>query len=142
MQALVSAHSGLRWIALLLLIFAIFNAFTAKSYEKKHRMVNLFTMITFHTQLLLGLVLYFNFMTKRIGENWMENPLQRFFGMEHLAGMLLAIVAITIGHSKSKKGADAAAKFKAIKLWYVIALILVLAFIPWPFRAELGAGWF
>jgi uncharacterized membrane protein len=142
MQALISAHSGLRWIALLLLLLAIFNAFTAKSYEKKHRLVNLFTMITFHTQLLIGLVLYYKYMTPKIGENWMEHDASRFFGMEHLSGMLLAIIAITIGHSKSKKGADAAAKFKAIKVWYVLALILVLAFIPWPFRTELGAGWF
>lgn len=142
MQALISAHSGLRWIALLLLLLAIVNAFTAKSYEKKHRLVNLFTMITFHTQLLLGLVLYFTSEKVQFVTGWMKEPLYRFFGMEHLAGMFLAIVAITIGHSKSKKGADAAAKFKAIKLWYVIALLLVLAFIPWPFRAELGAGWF
>ena len=142
MQALISAHSGLRWIALLLLLLAIFNAFTANSYEKKHRLVNLFTMITFHTQLLLGLVLYFTSEKVQFVEGWMKEPLYRFFGMEHLAGMLLAIVVITIGHSKSKKGTDAAAKFKPIKLWYVIALILVLAFIPWPFRAELGAGWF
>ena len=142
MQALISAHSGLRWIALLLLLLAIFSAFTAKSYEKKHRLVNLFTMITFHTQLLLGLVLYFTSEKVQFVEGWMKEPLYRFFGIEHLVGMLLAIVAITIGHSKSKKGADAAAKFKPIKLWYVIALILVLAFIPWPFRAELGAGWF
>jgi uncharacterized membrane protein AbrB (regulator of aidB expression) len=142
MQALVSAHSGLRWIALVLLIFAIFNAFTAKSYEKKHRMVNLFTMITFHTQLLLGVVLYFTSEKVQFVDGWMKEAVYRFFGMEHLAGMLLAIVAITIGHSKSKKGSDDAAKFKAIKIWYVLALILVLAFIPWPFRTELGAGWF
>jgi hypothetical protein len=142
MQALISAHSGLRWIALLLLLLAIFNAFTSKSYEKKHRLVNLFTMITFHIQLLIGLALYYNYMTSKIGENWMQNDAWRFFGMEHLSGMLLAIVAITIGHSKSKKGVDAAAKFKAIKVWYVLAFILVLAFIPWPFRTELGAGWF
>ncbi len=142
MQALVSAHSGLRWIALLLLLLAIINAFTAKNYEKKHRLVNLFSMITFHTQLVLGIILYFLSDKVQFTEGWMKQAMYRFYGMEHLTGMLLAIVAITIGHSKSKKGADAAAKFKAIKLWYVIALILVLAFIPWPFRAELGAGWF
>jgi hypothetical protein len=142
MQALISAHSGLRWIALLLLVLAIFNAFTSKDYEKKHRLVNLFTMITFHTQLLLGLILYFSSDKVKFVEGWMKIAQYRFYGMEHLAGMLLAIVAITIGHSKSKKGADATAKFKAIKMWYVIALILVLAFIPWPFRTELGAGWF
>ena len=142
MQALVSAHSGLRWIALLLLLLAIINAFTAKNYEKKHRLVNLFSMITFHTQLVLGIILYFLSDKVQFTEGWMKQAMYRFYGMEHLTGMLLAIIAITIGHSKSKKGADAAAKFKAIKLWYVLALILVLAFIPWPFRAELGAGWF
>jgi hypothetical protein len=142
MQALVSAHSGLRWIALLLLLLAIINAFTAKNYEKKHRLVNLFTMITFHTQLVLGIILYFLSDKVQFTEGWMKQTMYRFYGMEHLTGMLLAIIAITIGHSKSKKGADAAAKFKAIKLWYVLALILVVAFIPWPFRTELGAGWF
>ncbi|MEY3075641.1 MAG: hypothetical protein RJB25_1284 [Bacteroidota bacterium] len=142
MQALVSAHSGLRWIALLLLLLAIINAFTAKNYEKKHRLVNLFTMITFHTQLVLGIILYFISDKVQFTEGWMKEAMYRFYGMEHLIGMLLAIIAITIGHSKSKKGADAAAKFKAIKLWYVLALILVVAFIPWPFRTELGAGWF
>lgn len=142
MQALISAHSGLRWIALLLLLLAIFNAFTAKDYEKKHRLVNLFAMITFHSQLLLGLILYFTSDKVKFVEGWMKIAQYRFYGMEHLSGMLLAIIAITIGHSKSKKGADSAAKFKAIKVWYVLALILVLAFIPWPFRTELGAGWF
>ena len=142
MQALVSAHSGLRWIALLLLLLAIISAFTAKNYEKKHRLVNLFSMITFHTQLVLGIILYFLSDKVQFTEGWMKQAMYRFYGMEHLTGMLLAIIAITIGHSKSKKGADAAAKFKAIKLWYVLALILVVAFIPWPFRTELGAGWF
>ena len=41
-----------------------------------------------------------------------------------------------------EKATEAASKFKAIQLWYVLALILVLAFIPWPFRSALGAGWF
>ena len=142
MQALVSAHSGLRWIALLLLLLAIINAFTAKNYEKKHRLVNLLSIITFHTQVVLGIILYFLSDKVQFTEGWMKQAMYRFYGMEHLTGMLLAIIAITIGHSKSKKGADAAAKFKAIKLWYVLALILVVAFIPWPFRTELAAGWF
>lgn len=142
MQALISAHSGLRWIALILLLLAIFNAFSAKDYQKKHRLINLFTLITFHTQLLLGAALYFFSDKVQFVKGWMQEDQYRFFGMEHLAGMLLAIIAITIGYSKSKKGQDAQAKFKAIKIWYVLALILVLAFIPWPFRTALGAGWF
>ena len=142
MNILVSAHSGLRWIALVLLLLAIYNAFTAKEYEKKHRLVNMFAMISLHTQLLFGLVLYFTSDKVQFIEGWMKSPLLRFYGMEHLAGMLIAIVLVTIGHSKSKKATESSDKFKAIKLWYVLALILILAFIPWPFRTVLGAGWF
>ncbi|MEN9941098.1 MAG: hypothetical protein RLZZ321_604 [Bacteroidota bacterium] len=142
MNILVSAHSGLRWIALVLLLLAIYNAFTAKEYEKKHRLVNMFAMISLHTQLLIGLALYFTSDKVQFIEGWMKSPLLRFYGMEHLAGMLIAIVLVTIGHSKSKKATESSDKFKAIKRWYVLALILILAFIPWPFRTVLGAGWF
>lgn len=142
MNILVSTHSGLRWIALVLLLLAIYNAFTAKEYEKKHRMVNMFAMISLHTQLLIGLALYFTSPKVQFTEGWMKVAVTRFFGMEHLVGMLIAIVLVTIGHSKSKKAIESAAKFKAIKLWYVLGLILILAFIPWPFRTALGAGWF
>ena len=61
-NALSHMHSGLRWIALILLIFAIFNAVTRKKtglYEKKDKLINLFTMISLHIQLLTGLILYF-----------------------------------------------------------------------------------
>jgi hypothetical protein len=142
MNILVSAHSGLRWIALILLLLAIYNAFTAKNYEKKHRLVNMFAMISLHSQLLIGLALYFTSAKVQFTEGWMKVALYRFYGMEHLMGMIIAIVLVTIGHSKSKKATESAAKFKAIKLWYVLALILILAFIPWPFRTALGAGWF
>lgn len=142
MNILVSAHSGLRWIALILLLLAIYNAFTANNYEKKHRLVNMFAMISLHTQLLIGLALYFTSAKVQFTEGWMKSAMYRFYGMEHLMGMLIAIVLVTIGHSKSKKATESAAKFKAIKLWYVLALILILAFIPWPFRTALGAGWF
>jgi membrane protein DedA with SNARE-associated domain len=121
---------------------AIYNAFTAKNYEKKHRLVNMFAMISLHTQLLIGLALYFTSAKVQFTEGWMKVALYRFYGMEHLMGMIIAIVLVTIGHSKSKKATESAAKFKAIKLWYVLALILILAFIPWPFRTALGAGWF
>lgn len=140
---LTHAHSGLRWVALILLLLAIVNAFTSKTYEKKHRLINLFAMVTLHTQLLIGLVQYFVTSTKvQFVDGWMKNPLLRFYGMEHILLMIIAIVLVTIGHSKSKKGTTPEEKFKPIKLWYVIGLLLILAAIPWPFRTVLGGGWF
>lgn len=151
---LVSSHSGLRWIALLMLIFALVNAASGigkKIYEKKDKMINLFTMIVLHLQLVLGLILYFvnghrkiNFSPDPLtGESWMANPLYRFFGLEHILGMVVAIVLITIGRKKAEKQIDDAKKHRTILIWYSIGLLIILAMIPWPFRAQLGvASWF
>ena len=140
---LTHAHSGLRWVAIILLLLAIVNAFTAKSFEKKHKMINLFTMITLHTQLIIGLVQYFITSGKvKFFDGWMKEAAFRFYGMEHLMGMLIAIVLITVGYSKSKRGTTDSEKFKPIKLFYLIGFILIIASIPWPFRTALGGSWF
>lgn len=140
--ALKHAHSGLRWVALILIVWAIYNAFSAKEFEKRHKLINLFSMVSLHTQLILGLVLYFNSSLVRFYPGWMKDAEDRFYGMEHLAGMIIAIALITFGYVKSKKGTTPAEIYKPIKLFYIIGLILILASIPWPFRANLGGAWF
>ncbi|NBP28394.1 MAG: cytochrome B, partial [Flavobacteriia bacterium] len=50
-EALKSAHSGLRWVALILILWAIYNAFTSKEFNKREKLVNLFSMVSLHTQL-------------------------------------------------------------------------------------------
>ena len=140
---LTHAHSGLRWVAIILLLLAIINAFTSKTFEKKHKMINLFTMITLHTQLIIGLVQYFITSGKvKFFDGWMKEAAFRFYGMEHLMGMLIAIVLITVGYSKSKRGTTDSEKFKPIKLFYLIGFILIIESIPWPFRTALGGSWF
>jgi uncharacterized membrane protein YbhN (UPF0104 family) len=59
MNALVHAHSGLRYVVLALMLAAIFKAFTSKQYTEGTRKLNLFAMISVHIQILIGLILYF-----------------------------------------------------------------------------------
>lgn len=142
---LLHAHSGLRWIALLLLVVAIINAFISKgknSYVKKDKMINLFAMIFLHIQLLIGSGLYFISENVKFPNGWMKIPLYRFFGMEHLLMMLLSVIIITIGRNKSETLTDAGAKHKKIAVWYTIGLLILIAGIPWPFRTALGGEWF
>lgn len=136
------SHSGLRWLVLIFLIISIFYAFTAKKFEKKHKVVLLFSLVTVHLQLIIGLVQYTLSEKVQFIDGWMKNPLLRFYGMEHLVGMLLAIILITIGYSKSKRKENDADKFKVIRTFYTIGLIIILLFIPWPFRTILGGAWF
>ena len=140
------AHSGLRWVVLALLLVAIVNALSkwrgGKQYTDGDRKITLFTMISAHVQLILGLILYF-FLSPAVqfNENTMADKVLRFYSVEHLTIMLLAIAVITIGYSKAKKKLESAQKFRSVFVYYLIGLILILAGIPWPFRFP-GAGWF
>lgn len=140
---LVHAHSGLRWLVLGLLLYAIYNAIgkNKSSYEKKDKMVNLFAMISLHVQLLLGLILYFISPKVSFASGWMKDAALRFYGMEHLIGMLIAIVIVTIGRKIAEKQESPAQKNKKIAIWYTLGFVLIIASIPWPFRG-LGGQWF
>lgn len=145
MNALIHAHSGLRWIALALLVFAIINAFLGRKnevYEKKDKMINLFAMVLLHIQLLIGLILYFPSKKTSFEAGWMKIELFRFYGMEHFLGMLIAIILVTLGRKKAEKATVVSEKHKKIVVWYTIALILIVASIPWPFREALNGQWF
>lgn len=144
-DVLRSSHSGLRWIVLGLLLTAIFGAASnlkSGKYEKSSKMINLFTMIVIHLQVTLGAVMAFLSGKVAYVEGWMKNPQYRFFGLEHILLMVLAAVLITIGRKKAEKATDPNRKHKLILIWYLIGLIIILAGIPWPFRANLGGAWF
>lgn len=141
---LKSSHSGLRWVALLLLVVAIVNAamkIKSNKYEKGDKMINLFAMVILHIQVTLGIVLAFISGKIAYVEGWMKNDQLRFFGMEHILMMVIAAVLATIGRKKAEKAIDPAKKHKTIVIWYLIVLILIFAAIPWPFRANLGGSW-
>jgi len=147
MTGLVHAHSGFRYIALLLLVIALVNAFSnmkSGKYAKKDKMMNLFAMVTLHIQLLIGLVLYF-FGYKVGFSDWVGGGTapHRFFAVEHILIMLLAIVFITLGRKKAENHAMDSYKHKLIVRYYGLGLILIFIAIPWPFiYPELGLGYF
>ncbi len=147
-NALLHAHSGLRWVTLILLLFAIFNAaksMTSGAYTAKDKKINLFAMVFIHVQILLGLAMYFMSPKVQFIEGWMSsdvaNGMYRFFGMEHLTGMIFSAVVITIGRRKAEKKMKGTRDMhRSILIHYVVALLLILLFIPWPFRG-FGNGW-
>lgn len=145
MNALAHAHSGLRWIALILIVYAIINAILSKNkgeYLKKDKMLNLFAMVSLHVQLLIGLVLYLISPKVDFSAGWMKIELFRFYGLEHILGMVIAVVIFTIGRKKAEKANAPSLQHSKIITWYTIGLIIIIASIPWPFREALGGTWF
>ena len=131
-NGLLHAHSGLRWIALFLIIATIIISFSSKNkpYSATEKKLALYTLITFHIQLLIGLYLYFTSAKVNFYEGFMKDTLARFYNIEHIFGMLVAILLITIGYSKAKRKSEDSAKRKTIKTFYIIGLLIVLATIP------------
>lgn len=143
-NGILHAHSGLRWVALIAILLAIFAAFTnykTDKFSKGHKTTYLLALIFTHIQLVLGLFLYFISPKVIFSEGTMSNDITRFFTVEHIALMLLSIVLITVGYSRSKRAVTIRGKHSAIAIFYTLALIVMLLGIPWPFRG-LGGEWF
>ena len=132
---------------MLLLLIAIFNHLIAgkRPYIKSDNRTGLILTIFADLMLTIGIVLWFvgPWGYKQIEASGMgavmRNATTRFYVVEHLVGMLLAIILIHIGKAQGKKKIGDRAKHRRTLLFYTIALILILASIPWPFR-EIGAG--
>jgi hypothetical protein len=142
-NGLLHAHSGLRWLVLFFLVAAIGMAWRGWSNKSAYPggKMPLLALIFTHIQLILGFVLYFISPKVQFVSGVMKNAQLRFYTVEHISLMLIAIVLITMGYSKAKRQQAAIQGHKTIFNYYVAGLILILVSIPWPFRG-LGAGWF
>jgi hypothetical protein len=149
--ALLALHSLLRWVLLFLLIASIIKAYSAWKYKKvftkADRKLWLFTLITAHTNLLIGLYLLFfgrfGIFTISLpeGTKLMKDKFFRFYWVEHPTGLIVAIILITLGYGMSKKTVTDEIKFKKAFWYFLIALLFILATVPWPFREIVGRPW-
>ena len=141
------AHSGLRWVVLILLVAAIVNAFIKRrggSVYPGRDGLALWAFISTHIQLVLGLLLWLWLSPYALGsaaDDIMTNKIVRFYTVEHFTGMIIAIALITIGYIRAKKQADLNKGWKTIGIFYLIGLVIILASIPWPGRGLQG-GWY
>ena len=126
-------HSGFRYIVFLLVLVAIIQSLlgwlSQKPYTETNRKINLFALISAHTQLLIGIVLLFVSPLVQFNSTTMKDSVTRYFSVEHWVGMVIAIVLITIGHSKSKKIILPESKHRTIAIFYIIAFLVIVGTI-------------
>jgi len=132
-------HSYWAYLVLSVLVLAVVNAIIGfvkkREFSDKDLRIGLFTLIFSHIQLLIGLGWYFSSpyfkALKTNGSEVMGDSATRLLAVEHPIMMIIALVLITIGWSKHKKKTEDASKFKTFVIFYGIALVLILARIPW-----------
>jgi len=149
MQLVLVLHNLLRWAVLLFGFWTLLNAITGvfgkRKYTSTDNKSNLFFMISCDIQLLLGLILYFSNSwfdrLKDLGNN-MKDPYNRFFTMEHMSMMIIAWILVHVGRASVKRANTDNAKHTRMLLFFGIAILLILAAIPWPFREIIAKPYF
>ncbi len=151
-SVLVHMHSVGRWILLILLVIAIFNSMVAggRPFIKSDARTGLLLTIFADLMLLIGAVLWYfgplgyNQIKNASGMSAvMQNATTRFYAVEHLVAMLIAIILIHVGKTQGRKHISDNAKHRRTALFYILALVIMLISIPWPFRVVgAGRGWF
>ena len=132
-------HSWLRWAALIVLVLSFVLALRGDNGPLAKK-ASLFTLISFHLQLVFGLLLYAGLspITEAAFADFgaaMKDAATRFWAVEHLTGMLIAIVLVSLGHILGKKALEDSAACKRRLIFFGAGLLLTLLLIPWPFRA-------
>lgn len=133
-------HNIIRWAVLILGLLAIVRAFLGwtgkKPWTGLDNRLGLFFTISLDVQLLLGLLLYGVLSPITTGAfadfgAAMSDPSARFWLVEHIFTMVVAVVLAHVGRSLSKKAPTDVAKHQRAAIFFTLALLLVLAGIPW-----------
>ncbi|MBN8576669.1 MAG: hypothetical protein J0L66_06980 [Cytophagales bacterium] len=138
---LVLTHSTVRYFILVFLLILLYRTFTG--WQKKAPFtamddkVSLWLFILTHTQLLLGLILYFVSPLVIFSGASMKNAMARYWLVEHISLMLIAVVLITVARTTAKRMTDSTAKHKRLFIFNLVALVLIVLAI-----AMSGRGFF
>jgi hypothetical protein len=141
--ALLTVHSYLRWLVLIVAVVAIARAIAGVSSRRPWNAGDegaaKWLVITLDIQLLIGLILYV-FLSPFTMPAWrdigaaMRDGATRLIVIEHPFGMLIALALAHIGKVRLRKTADLTRRHKIALVFFGLALVLMVASIPWPGR--------
>jgi len=134
----LNVHSWLRWVVLIAMLWTILRAVLPgpRAWTPADDRSLRLSVISLDVQLLLGLLLYFvlsPFTREAMSDMGaaMRSPGLRFFAVEHVAGMLIAITLAHVGAVRIRKAAPER-RHRLAAIFFILALLAVLASIPWP----------
>lgn len=148
--SMLAVHSWLRWLVVILAVWVILSSLmgwlSKKNYSAGNNRVGAIFIASMHTQLLIGLILYF-FLSPlglQAFENGMgsvmKNGSVRYWAVEHITIMIVAVVLAQIGRSRSKKLRSGVSKHKTMFIFTLIAFVLMMSRIPWDQAGRLFRG--
>jgi hypothetical protein len=138
---LILLHSWLRWVVLLLGIFAVYGAvtgrFSGRAWGAKDDSAGRLYTIGFDVQFMIGLLLYLfaspivSMAREHMAES-MANSVTRFWLVEHAIGMIAAVAFAHLGRVRVRRAQTDRSRFGRAAVFYGISLLLLMLATPWP----------
>lgn len=132
-----NSHSFIAFLSLIFLtistIYALYGYKAKIKFTSSSKLIFTIGLIVTHIQFLIGILLYASspLGISNFSKEMMKNNISRFYALEHPTIMLIAVILITIGFSKTKRNAHDNIKFKLIAIFYSLGLVLIISRIPW-----------
>lgn len=136
----LALHNIVRWAVVITAFLALARAYLGwiqnRQWAARDRQVGVYFTSALDTQFLLGLILFFispwthalltgNFTAM------MSDPTMRFFSIEHVPFMILAVVLAHIGSARARRASDAASKFRLSAIFFSLSVLVIILMIPW-----------
>lgn len=140
--AVLSTHSLLRWVVLVLAVIVVGRGLAGwrgtKDWSQTDDHFHMAFVTTLDVQVLLGIALYYPI--SPLIRTFMEDPSAsmeiaqiRFFAVEHATLMVIALVVAHVGRALSKKAEGASKRHRNVFINACVVLLIIAAAIPWPF---------
>lgn len=139
--SLLLIHSWLRWVVLIAGVIAVFaaigRALRPSDAAAPRDRASLVFLISVDLQFLLGILLmlvgpWMRTLASDPGFA-MKHAVTRYWTVEHGFGMIIAVILVHVGRVVARKAATPQASAKRLAIFFVIALLIMLITIPWPF---------
>jgi len=133
-------HNLVRWVVVIMGALALIRAYRGwlgkRGWDRLDRMAGVFFTSALDLQLLLGLILYFFLspITRAAFQDLsgvMGNPQARFFVLEHVFYMVVAVILAHVGSSLARKANEATDRHRRAALWYSLSIVALLIGMPW-----------
>lgn len=140
--AFLIVHSWVRWLvviaALAVVGISLWGWLGRRPWSALADRLGMAFVTAMDLQLLLGLSLYLAFspLTTAALRDFgtaMSNAISRYWAVEHVLLMVLGVVVAHVGRALVRRAGDDGGKYRRGALLFGLALVLILAAIPWPF---------
>jgi hypothetical protein len=140
--AMLALHSLLRWAVLLIGLSAVVRAFSGwrgrRPWTREDHRAGGWFVIAMDVQFLIGLLLYglLSPITRSAFQDFgaaMRDSALRFWAVEHIFGMVVALALVHIGRARSKRSGPDERRHRAAAIFYALAIAIIVLTTPWPF---------